>query len=105
MADVTGKPMISQKIFEGCVTRAALSPTVHNTQPAGWVRDGDVLSLFCDTNVGLTIGDPTGRDAALSCGTFLEAMVLVLSAHGIAADADLTEKIQRRVGALLRLRI
>ncbi|MCF2904207.1 hypothetical protein L0666_04340 [Octadecabacter sp. CECT 8868] len=71
--------------------RAGLAPTVHNTQPARWVRDGDVLSLFCDTNVGLAVGDPSGRDAALSCGAVLEAMVLALSAHHIAAHVTLTE--------------
>ncbi|MBU2993068.1 hypothetical protein KO486_07570 [Octadecabacter sp. B2R22] len=83
--------MISQYIFEQCVMRAGLAPTVHNTQPARWVRDGDALSLFCDTNVGLTVGDPTGRDAALSCGAVLEAMVLALSAHHIAAQVTLTD--------------
>lgn len=83
--------MISDDIFAACVMRAALAPTVHNTQPARWVRDGDVLSLFCDTNVGLTIGDPRGRDAALSCGAVLEGMVLALSAHSIAANVTLTE--------------
>ena len=84
--------MISKDIFENCVMRAALAPTVHNTQPARWVRDRDVLSLFCNTNVGLTVGDPTGRDAALSCGAVLEAMVLALSAHAIAAHATLTDR-------------
>lgn len=82
--------MISQEIFERCVMRAGLAPTVHNTQPARWARDGELLALFCDTDVGLTIGDPTGRDAALSCGAVLEAMVLALSAEGIAAEAVLT---------------
>jgi hypothetical protein len=38
------------------------------------------------------IGDPSGRDAALSCGAVLEAMVLALSAHDIAARATLTNK-------------
>ncbi|MGJ8625179.1 MAG: hypothetical protein ACSHW1_20750 [Yoonia sp.] len=83
--------MISQDIFESCVARAALAPTVHNTQPARWVRDGDVLSLFCDTNVGLAVGDPTGRDAALSCGAVLEGMVLALSAQNLSAGVTLTE--------------
>ncbi len=81
--------MISDEIFERCVQRAALAPTVHNTQPARWARDGGALTLFCDTNVGLPVADPTGRDAALSCGAVLEAMVLALSAEGIAARADL----------------
>ncbi len=82
--------MINVDVFETCVARAALAPTVHNTQPARWVRDENVLSLFCDTNVGLTVGDTTGRDAALSCGAVLEGMVLALSAHQITADVTLT---------------
>lgn len=82
--------LIKQDIFEACVARAALAPTVHNTQPARWTRDGDVLSLFCDTNVGLDVGDPTGRDAALSCGAVLEAMLLALSAVGLGAEVTLT---------------
>jgi len=82
--------MISQDTFETCVARAALAPTVHNSQPARWVRDENVLSLFCDTNVGLTVGDPTGRDAALSCGAVLEAMILALSANQLAAKVTLT---------------
>ncbi|AKS45778.1 hypothetical protein SAMN05444287_0877 [Octadecabacter temperatus] len=82
--------MISQDIFETCVARAALAPTVHNTQPARWVRDENVLSLFCDTNVGLTFGDPSGRDAALSCGAVLEAMILALSANQITVEVTLT---------------
>lgn len=82
--------MISKDIFESCVARAALAPTVHNTQPARWTREVEVLSLFCETDVGLTVGDPTGRDAALSCGAVLEAMVLALSAHGMGARVAYT---------------
>ena len=82
--------MISDEILAECAARAALAPTVHNTQPARWVRDDGVLSLFCDTDVGLAVGDPSGRDAALSCGAVLEGMVLALSAHGIGAKVDLT---------------
>ncbi|MEL6959128.1 MAG: hypothetical protein AAGL89_09285 [Pseudomonadota bacterium] len=82
--------MLPQDMYEACVARAALAPTVHNTQPARWVRDGEVLSLFCDTDVGLSVGDPTGRDAALSCGAVLEAMVLALSAEGYQAQVTYT---------------
>lgn len=83
--------MISKEIIESCIRRAGLAPTVHNTQPARWKMDGDVVSLFCDTDVGLAVGDPSGRDAALSCGAVLEAMVLALSAHSIKATATLTD--------------
>ena len=82
--------MISKEVFEDCVARACLAPTVHNTQPARWFRDVNVLSLFCDTNVGLAVGDASGRDAALSCGTVLEGMVLALSAHNRTATVTFT---------------
>ena len=82
---------VSRDILEACCARAALAPTVHNTQPARWRQDGDVLSLFCDTDVGLSVGDPSGRDAALSCGAVLEGMALALSAQNIAVTADYTD--------------
>lgn len=82
--------MIDRDKFEDCVRRSCLAPTIHNTQPARWVRDGDVLSLFCDTNIGLPAADADGRGAGLSCGAVLEGMALALSAHGIAAQATLT---------------
>lgn len=80
--------LIKNEVFETCVARAGLAPTVHNTQPARWKLDGDVISLFCDTNVGLVVGDPTGRDAALSCGAVLEGMSLALSCYGVAFQAS-----------------
>ncbi len=82
--------MISRAIFERCVGRAALAPTIHNTQPARWTREDDVLSLFCDTNVGLPVADASGRGAGLSCGAVLEGMVLALSAEGFDAAVTLT---------------
>jgi len=84
--------MITQGIFESCVQRAALAPTVHNTQPGRWVRDGNVLSLFCDTTICLPVYDPDGTAAALSCGALLEAMVLALSALGFGVRVALTGK-------------
>ncbi|MCF2870369.1 nitroreductase family protein [Octadecabacter sp. G9-8] len=82
--------MINQEIFAECVVRAGLAPTVHNIQPARWVRDGQVLSLFCDTNICLPVCDPTGAASALSCGAVLEGMVLALSAKGFEAAVTLT---------------
>lgn len=82
--------MIPQDILERCVMRAALAPSVHNIQPARWKRDGDVVSLFCDTNICLPTADPSGQASALSCGAVLEAMMLALSAENLCADAVLT---------------
>lgn len=85
--------MISDEDLLACIARAALAPSIHNTQPARWLRDGAVLSLCCDTDVGLRVADPTGYGAALSCGAALEAMVLSLSAIGLGADIELTDHV------------
>lgn len=82
--------MISDALFESCVQRAGLAPSLHNCQPARWLRDGDVLSLFCDTNIGVQVADSDGFFAALSCGAVLEGMVLALSAHSVGVRVSYT---------------
>lgn len=94
--------MIAREDMLDCVRRAGLAPTVHNTQPARWHIDEDGITLFCDTDRGLHVGDPKGRDAALSCGAVLEAMVLALSAHGVGAEVDLVEDVSLAPGTGLQ---
>lgn len=70
------------------VAFANLAPSVHNTQPARWYFGEDgAIWILSDPARHLAIGDPTGRDAGLSCGAALEATVLGLSAFGIEAEA------------------
>jgi len=95
--------VITDDIFQNCVLRAGLAPTVHNSQPARWARDGNVVTLFCDTDVGVPVADPTGASAALSCGAVLEAMILALSAHSLAADVRYTEQDTRAGQGLVPL--
>lgn len=83
--------MIAMEVLKACVARAGLAPSTHNTQPARWALDTGGATLFCDTECGLPVGDPEGRDAALSCGAALEAMVLALSAEGVGAEVELAE--------------
>jgi hypothetical protein len=65
--------------------RANQAPSVHNTQPARWRPAVDHIKIACDPTVALSVGDPDGIDAGLSCGAAVEATVLALSAHGIGA--------------------
>lgn len=70
---------------------ANLAPSVHNTQPARWhfAADGTIW-ILSDRSRHLPVGDPTGQDAALSCGAALEATIRVLSNHGIGvAETDI----------------
>lgn len=78
--------MMKQSDFEDVVRRAALAPSVHNTQPTRWRLSGESIEIFCDGDVQLQVGDPDGRDAALSCGAAVEATVIALSELNIAVD-------------------
>ena len=68
------------------VAFANLAPSVHNTQPARWYfGEGGEIWILSDPRRHLAIGDPTGRDAGLSCGAALEATLLGLSTFGMEA--------------------
>lgn len=68
------------------VERANLAPSVHNTQPARWRFENDgTITVLADETRFLAVGDPSGRDAALSCGTAVEGTVLALAEQGFCA--------------------
>jgi hypothetical protein len=70
------------------VAFANLAPSVHNTQPARWHFDEDgAVWILSDPTRHLRIGDPTLRDAGLSCGAALDATILGLSTFGIETVA------------------
>lgn len=73
------------------VETANLAPSVHNTQPTRWhFADDGAVWILSDQGRHLSIGDPSGQDAALSCGAALEATIRVLSNHGIGiAETDI----------------
>ncbi|MEM8786894.1 MAG: hypothetical protein AAGE76_01390 [Pseudomonadota bacterium] len=63
---------------------ANLAPSVHNTQPVRWQRDGtDALLLTLDPARRLAVGDPNGRDARLSGGAALLGTQYALWRRGI----------------------
>lgn len=68
------------------VARANLAPSVHNTQPARWRFEADgSITVLADETRFLAVGDPSGRDAALSCGAAVEGTVMALAEHGFSA--------------------
>lgn len=74
--------------FAALVARAALAPSVHNTQPARFRLDGGRILIGADPAVFLAAGDPERRDAGLSCGAAAEALVLALSETGMGAVVE-----------------
>lgn len=71
------------------VAEANLAPSVHNTQPTRWriEPDGRILVLE-DAARRLPVGDPAGRDAAVSHGAAIEGFALACSARRRAVDVE-----------------
>ena len=65
------------------------APSVHNTQPARWIFREDEIEICADGTRFLSVGDPSLRDAGLSCGAAAEGTRIALARRGIGvADID-----------------
>lgn len=76
---------MSHDLLRSIVAAAMASPSVHNVQPARWRIEGETLVLLEDTARRLTVGDPSGNDAAISLGAAAEGAVIAASGAGLAA--------------------
>lgn len=80
--------MLERKLLEKIVSEANLAPSTHNTQPARWsVIENDSILISADCSRFLPAGDPTNRDAGLSCGAALEGTILALAEAGIQVSS------------------
>lgn len=71
------------------VSLATLAPSVHNTQPWRFSREGDVLRLHADRSRQLTVLDPAGRLLTQSCGAALHHLLVAVHAAGREASVEL----------------
>src|SRR5256885_9649400 len=65
---------------------AGYAPSIHNSQPWRWRVSGDALDLYAVHSRQLSVTDPDGRLAVLSCGTALHHARTALSAEGWRTD-------------------
>lgn len=77
----TGAPP-RRDVLSAIVEHAGLAPSIHNTQPWWWREDDHVLELHLDDTRVLTVGDPTGRSAVISCGAALHHARVAAHAMG-----------------------
>jgi nitroreductase family protein len=58
-------------VLHSAALRAALAPSVHNTQPWKFVVTTDALEIYADPDRQLAVLDPRGRQLTISCGCAL----------------------------------
>jgi len=92
--------------FIALVAQAQASPSVHNVQPARWRIEQDAIVLAEDLTRRLTIGDPTGSDAAISLGAAAEGLRLaaILSGHALIEERDALPYLNEEVRPVARFR-
>lgn len=80
--------MFAKELIQRIVSEANLAPSTHNTQPARWsfTNDSSIL-ISADCSRFLPAGDPTNRDAGLSCGAAVEGTVMALAEVGIKVSS------------------
>lgn len=94
---------ISQALLRQFVEAALASPSVHKFQPARWRIDGNALVLLEDTKRRLEVGDPRGRDAAISLGAAAEGVAIAASGEGFATQIERLTATQGPLHSIARL--
>jgi nitroreductase len=90
---------------ETAVDIAGHAPSIHNSQPWRWRLHGQVLDLYADDGRRLTVSDPDGRLATLSCGAALHHVRVALAAEGWQVDVARLPDPAGDPGHLARLHI
>jgi len=84
--------MLSPEDLAAIVGAANLAPSVHNTQPTRWRLEPDGAVLVLEVIARrLPVGDPEGRDAAVSHGAAIEGFALTCGTKGLAVTAELLD--------------
>jgi nitroreductase len=68
--------------LQSAAVRAALAPSVHNTQPWKFVVTLDALEIHADPTRQLAVLDPRGRQLTISCGCALFNARVAIAAAG-----------------------
>src|SRR5271166_663976 len=73
---------LSTQVLQKAVQLACQAPSVHNSQPWGWVAEGEVPRLFVDRHRTVPGTDRSGREAIISCGAVLDHLRVAMLAAG-----------------------
>lgn len=77
---------------------ARYAPSVHNTQPWLFKREGNGATIFLNQERRLEAGDPVGRQTWISIGCCVEALVVAACAAGFSTRVELSNENQIKIG-------
>jgi nitroreductase len=69
-------------VIMDAVGLACRAPSLHNSQPWRWVKEGSALRLYADLTRVMIAADPEGRQMYLSCGAALDHFAVAMTAAG-----------------------
>jgi hypothetical protein len=75
--------MLDAQLLRALVAEASLAPSVHNIQPTRWRAWEDRVAVVADPARRLPVGDPEGRDVAVSHGCAVEGFRLAAAARNL----------------------
>jgi len=77
-----------RRALRRAAVRATLAPSVHNTQPWRFRRNGSSLEIHADWDRRLRVLDPRGRQLLISCGCAVFNARVALAAAGYEAVVE-----------------
>lgn len=78
--------MLDPRVLRTLVAEASLAPSVHNIQPTRWRPEDGRVVVTADPARRLPIGDPEGRDVAVSHGCAVEGFRIAAASQGLAVE-------------------
>ncbi|WP_018352494.1 Acg family FMN-binding oxidoreductase [Longispora albida] len=81
--------VLTTDVLTEAVTAATLAPSMHNTQPWLFRREGDAIDLHADYRRELPVADPLHRAVRISCGAALFNLRLGLAVLGCPMEVRL----------------
>jgi nitroreductase len=77
--------MLAPAVVERVLEAAAAAPSAHNSQPWHCIVERDTISVGRSYSRDLAYGDPTGRQAIIAIGMFVETLAIAAGAAGLRA--------------------